>query len=309
LAPPQYFTQPKQLFPEWPRWDIGWAIALGTATATLLFLPKIMAAVLTWKNGAKTFGGGVRLAASVFCEMLFSMLLAPIRMLFHTQFVVSTLLGRRLTWKSPPRDDTETTWREAWRRHGGHTLLGLIWAGLVSKLNPSFLWWLLPVAGALMLSIPISVLSSRISLGRRLREARLFLIPEETTPPIELEQARQTARAMPPSPGFIDAVVAPTTNALVCSVGVARSEQSAAIHHARPWLVQRILRDGPDALSIAEKTMLLNDPISMSQLHFAVWTSSGAHAAWRNARLSLPPVPPVNDTDSPATEPTPRHAS
>ena len=40
-------------------------------------------------------------------------LLAPIRMLFHTEFVTTSLLGIKVPWKSPPRDDAETSWREA----------------------------------------------------------------------------------------------------------------------------------------------------------------------------------------------------
>lgn len=296
LAPPEYFTQPRQLFPDWPRWDIGWAIAIATTTATLLFLPKILATMLAWMKGAATFGSGARLAVSTFSEILFSALLAPIRMLFHTEFVITTLLGKQTLWKSPPRDDAETTWREALRRHGWHTLLGLVWAGAVFWLNPSFLWWLLPVVGALMLSIPLSVLSSRVSLGRRLRQARLFLIPEESTPPAELEQTRNAVRAAIESPGFIEAVVVPTTNALVCAAGVVPNERSTAIRDARPLLVTRALRDGPDALNKVEKGALLSDPISMSKLHFDVWTSSGAHAVWREARESLPAVPAATET-------------
>ena len=58
----------------------------------------------------------------------------------------------------------------------------MLWAGGVFWLNPSFVWWLLPVAGALIVSIPVSVYSSRVSLGRTLRKAGLFVIPEELNP-------------------------------------------------------------------------------------------------------------------------------
>jgi membrane glycosyltransferase len=36
-------------------------------------------------------------------------------------------------------------------------------------LDPAFVWWLAPVAGALALSIPLSVYTSRASLGERAR--------------------------------------------------------------------------------------------------------------------------------------------
>jgi membrane glycosyltransferase len=38
---PTYFTEPWQLFPTWPQWHPEKALALFSATATLLFLPKI----------------------------------------------------------------------------------------------------------------------------------------------------------------------------------------------------------------------------------------------------------------------------
>ncbi|MFP3335472.1 hypothetical protein SB761_32745, partial [Pseudomonas sp. SIMBA_064] len=79
-----------------------------------------------------------------------------------------------------------TPWGEAMRRHGPQTLLGIAWAGLVAWLNPAFLWWLAPIVGSLMLSIPVSVISSRTRLGLAAKDEKLFLIPEEYATPQEL---------------------------------------------------------------------------------------------------------------------------
>jgi len=66
-------------------------------------------------------------------------------------------------------------------------------------LQAGFLSWLLPVTGALAVAIPVSVLTSRVSLGRRLRDAGLFVIPEESTPPTELaEVAAALSRSIAP---------------------------------------------------------------------------------------------------------------
>src|SRR3546814_20845820 len=129
--------------------------------------------------------------------MLFSALLAPIRMLFHTQYVVSALLGISVVWKSPPRDDTATPWSQAAIRHGGGTLLGLAWLGLVYWLNPHFLWWLLPVAGSLVIAIPLSVWSSRSAIGVWPRSDRLFLIPEASLTPCALRALQAGLRGAP----------------------------------------------------------------------------------------------------------------
>ncbi len=209
LSAPKYFLRPYQLFPLWPEWHPEWAIALFGATATLLFLPKLLSMLVVALRGPSRFGGTGRLALSVAGEILLSALLAPIRMLFHTRFVLLAFLGWTLQWKSPPRQDAETTWGEAVQKHGSHTLLGLLWAGAVAWLNPSFLWWLLPIAGALIVSIPVSVYTSRVTLGRRLRAAHLFVIPEELHSPPEIRATVMSVGRLAPTPGFADAVVDP----------------------------------------------------------------------------------------------------
>jgi len=280
LVVPKYFVAPNQLFPIWPEWHVERALALWSATAAVLFLPKILSVVLVWAHGARAFGGPVRVAISMALEAISSMLLAPVRMLFHSQFVITALAGLRAQWKSPPREDAETTWSEALQRHGTHSLIGVIWAALVYWLNPAFLWWLLPVVGALMLSIPMSVYSSRISLGRFMRRLGLFVIPEELVSPPELRSLQVHLNNAPPLPGFTDAVVDPLINALTCASANVRRSQPFAIAQARQTLVQEAVTRGPDALSNAQKSVLLGDPSSLSKLHFQVWTSEQAHPGW-----------------------------
>lgn len=230
LVEPEYFTQPKQLFPLWPEWHPDRAIALFGVTATWLFLPKILSVALIAMQGAERFGGFVRLVLGMLAEWLFSMLLAPIRMLFHTQFVLAALSGWTIQWQSPPREDAATGWGTAVRRHGWHTLLGSMWAAGVYWLNPSVLWWLLPIVGALMLSIPISVYSSSARLGRLARKAGFFLIPEEANPPEELRRVAEELEYAGTPPDFAEAVADPSLNALTCALGVARSRPEVRSH-------------------------------------------------------------------------------
>jgi len=279
LVPHKYFVQPNQLFPLWPEWHLEWAIGLFTATALLLFLPKVLSVALICAKGARSYGGALRLALSVALEMLFSTLLAPIRMLFHTQFVLGALTGIAVQWKSPPREDAETTWDEALRRHGWQTLLGLAWAALVYALHPSFLWWLLPIVGALLVAVPLSVYTSRVAFGRRLRLARLFTIPEEASVPTELAEVAATTRKPIVYPGFVEAVADPQVNALMCAVRRARLK-----HRINTELVQSACRGGPQALSARERMTLLNDPLTLSRLHrearnSALWKSPDRPAA------------------------------
>jgi membrane glycosyltransferase len=286
LSEPQYFAQPNQLFPLWPEWHPERAIALFGATAVVLFLPKLLSVFLIWAKGAKRYGGGLRLISSMLAEFVFSALLAPIRMLFHTQFVLAAYMGWRIHWNSPPREDAQTTWGEALRRHGLHTLLGAAWAGVVYWLNPSFLWWLAPVVGALILSIPLSVYSSRVTLGKKSRKARFFLIPEESHPPKELRWTRRYARRATARPDFVDVVVDPVANAVACTLGVARQKQTGRVLNDRFRLVHDALTSDPDSLGTGQKNALLGDALALSQLHFLVWTSTEAHAGWQVARAA-----------------------
>jgi membrane glycosyltransferase len=162
------------------------------ATATLLFLPKLFSVLLVTPVRALRFGGAIALVVSVAGEILASALLAPIRMLFHTRFVVAALAGWSVQWKSPPREDAQTSWGEAVRRHGLHSAFGVAWAAGVYWLNPRSVV-AAPVVGALILSIPVEVLTSRAMPGERFRRAKLFLIPEEFNPLPEIQ-------VPPPSP-------------------------------------------------------------------------------------------------------------
>ncbi|HEX5392342.1 MAG TPA: glucans biosynthesis glucosyltransferase MdoH [Rhodocyclaceae bacterium] len=293
LIPPQYFVHPYQLFPLWPQWHKEWAVVLAGATATLLFIPKILGALLPLRQGVSDYGGVLRLLISMAGESLYSMLLAPVRMLFHTKFVAGALAGLHSGWKSPSREDAETTWGESLRQHGWHALLGIVWASGVFWLNPSYLWWLLPVTGALAVSIAVSVWSSRVSLGRWLRRARIFLIPEETVPPPEISGVRAYEWAtkwatqpdgIRPTHDFVSAVVDPIDNAIACAAGShMRPPGGVAAQAERRERVRIALTRGPDALKAKEKMDLLDDPQLLAQLHFAVWASNAAHPSWQAA--------------------------
>ncbi|MCW5625515.1 MAG: glucans biosynthesis glucosyltransferase MdoH, partial [Burkholderiales bacterium] len=285
LVEPEYFTRSEQLFPVWPEWHPQRGMTLYAATAILLFLPKILGVALFVLQGARHFGGRLRLMASMAVEFAFSALLAPIRMLFHTHFVLSTFAGLKIQWKSPPREDTETQWSEALRHHGLHSLLGLIWAGDVNWLNPSFLLWLLPVVGALMLSVPLSVLSSRVTMGRRLQRLGLFVIPEEELPPRELVETRARAAQTPEPPGFQDAIVDPAVNDLMRGALLRRRRNTPMDQKRRSELVPLALREGPDALSAKDKSALLLDPIALDALHRQLKTATGGvHRRWFERR-------------------------
>jgi membrane glycosyltransferase len=296
LMEPTYFMEPRQLYPLWPQWHPDKAIALFSTTIVLLFLPKLLSIILIWAKGAKEYGGGIRVTLSMLLEMLFSMLLAPVRMIFHTRFVLAAFLGWAATWNSPQRDDDSTPWGEAVRRHGPQTLLGLVWALLVTALNPSFLWWLAPIVVSLMLSIPVSVISSRTNLGLRARKEKMFLIPEEYNTPQELvstDAYTEENRLHALQQGFVRAVVDPRQNALACALATSRHGQARPVEAMRETMVGKALAGGPGTLDGNARLYLLSDPVALSRLHQQVWDSRSEAwlSAWRASVAADPHAP------------------
>lgn len=170
---------------------------LWALTLSLLLLPRGLGLLSVLLEGrAPAFGGGWRLAAGVALETLLSALLAPLRMIAHSLFVLGALTGLRLEWRSPPRQVEGVRWNDAWRHVGAPAALLLLAAIALAtaqglRVNaPVMAVWL-----ALMLAVPLAVLGGSTSLGRRLRDLGIFLIPEELRPPLLLRRARASGRA------------------------------------------------------------------------------------------------------------------
>ncbi len=309
---PEYFPHGPSLFPEWPVWRLDWALWLLAVIGLLLFLPKALSILLVWlrTRNARAYGGVFRLTASVLLEILMSSLMAPIRMVFHSRFVLTNLLGRTVAWRSQDRDETDTTWPEAIRHHGLDTVVATAWGTLLFWLNPGYFWWVTPIIGALILSVPVSVFASRVRPGDRARRLGLFLIPEETAPPPELQDlyallrdARAAAKRIPPPErdGFVRVAVDPYANAVHRALLGHRRSLRERIRAAREALVARALAEGPQSLSPAERRVLLLDPAATDALHERLWTLADRASA---ARWGRPGAPPPAAPDARTTTPT-----
>ncbi len=180
------------------------AMALWALTLLLLVTPRALGVASVWLKGEHAdYGGRLRLVTSAVLELIVSALQAPVRMLAHSTFVIGTLTGLRLEWKSPPRDATAIGWRDALRR------IGLLAApvGLIAVLAlPSDALsapHLAPLLAALLLAVPLAVLSSHPRVGAALRHVRMLWVPEEHRPPLTLRRAIEQR-------GFTDLVPLPT---------------------------------------------------------------------------------------------------
>jgi len=279
---PTYFLEPYQLFPVWPTANVGLMLTLFGLTGVLLLAPKAMAIVaIVGRREADRFGGVARLLASAFVEFLHSLLLAPVRMLFHTQFVLAALTGWRLDWKSPPRDNAATSWREALSRHGVHTLLAIAWAVAIVATSATFPWWLSPILGGLLAAIPLSVLTSRVGIGRALRERGLMLTPEETSEPRVLQEARHAAAEVVAAgdASVQRAVVDRSMHARVLAALPQRRPAAGDKAGAEARLLDRAIRGGPSTLDVSDRLRLLSSRSALAFLHREV-LAQRAHPDW-----------------------------
>jgi membrane glycosyltransferase len=185
----QYFEPGSySLFPSWPESRATEIVALLSITLSVLLMPKVLGATLALVNSKlrREYGGGFKLVMSVLVEQIFSTLLAPSMMIFHTTFVLTTLIGKSVSWNAQDRGDRGITFLDALDRHKWHVLLGLIWGGAILAMAPRYIWWMMPILSGLILSVPLTMLTSRASVGRWMRRRGLLLTPEETNTPAEL---------------------------------------------------------------------------------------------------------------------------
>jgi membrane glycosyltransferase len=271
----------------------------GTAHALLIFvicmvvimLPKALALIDLAFDGdrRRAFGGLTRATTSVILETVFSTLHAPLLMLWHTQFVITNLAGGSVGWGPQKRAVGGTAWTSAIRRHWIHTTIGLIWGVFMWRLDQTLFWWFTPVLAGLVLSIPLSVFTSRRSLGARARKMDLFLTPEETAPRLELVTLRARMKVHEITDdttprrahaGLAEAVLDPYVNAIhvsllrekqlnpvyaeqLAKLGVGRKEVSV--------LGEKLLAQGPDKLTAAERSLIMADAHALVWLHQEAW--------------------------------------
>jgi len=167
----------------------GLGLTLLSATLLMWYLPKIAGAVdvLLSASERKSFGGGLRFALNFTFEMIFSLLMTPITWLNHTIFIIGLLFGKKSGWTGQARDDHSVPLAIALRQFWPHTLSGLVLAIAVWHTHPTTLPYALIMLSGLLLSIPITVLTSWPSFGRMLIRWKLVSLPEEINPPAALK--------------------------------------------------------------------------------------------------------------------------
>jgi len=275
---PVYFFG-DNIFPVWPE---SYTVEMTTVllvTLAMLFLPKFWSFLLLLARPKmlKSYGGVMRAALSVFFESVFSMLTAPVLMLYQSKFVVAILLRRSVGWPPQNRGDHRLSFREARQAHGGQTLTGLAAGWLSYEYVPDFFLWLIPVLAGLVLAIPISMVSSSAKVGLLARKLGFFMTPEEYRAPrvVELlrENLAQAGQTGEQTEGELN-VADPGTYSLHFALLPDRPVKKRQRHQLRA-LVYQLVEEGPEALSAADKRALISDPETLTRLHALAWSRGG----------------------------------
>ena len=165
------------------RLDTG-TVLFATILA-MVFAPKLATVVdvLLRPDLRRTFGGSIRIALSVFAEILYSAMLAPIMAIAHTLFMGGIAFGKTIGWGAQARGVARLPVALAVGKLWPQTLFGLAGLLWVTQQPLNMVWPVIPVAVGPLLATLIAVLTSSETLGKLAIRSTLWRIPEETAPP------------------------------------------------------------------------------------------------------------------------------
>ena len=171
-----------------PDYPVGLAIFLYVLFFTMYLMPKIAGlidAVLT-KGAVARYGGPLRFAAATVLELVFSFLQGAVSTIRTSIFMIGLAFGKSVVWGGQSRDAYGISWSTAVRTLWPQTLFGVIVCGALWLIEPTVLWWSLPLTAGYLVAIPFAVLTASPALGRWFQRVGLAGIPEDFAPPPEI---------------------------------------------------------------------------------------------------------------------------
>lgn len=184
--PPDYFPEPYWPFPIFPQAETSKAIGLAIGVFGLLILPKFAIALHASMSGrARSFGGAARVFASVFAELLFSSLTAPVLLAWQTRSVFQVFLGRDGGWPTNNRGDATLSLGDAWAASHWIVMTGAVALAGTWAMAPGLVVWMLPVI------LPMLVAPLLLSWSSRPSRSRLFVTPTNLAEPPVMRRQRE----------------------------------------------------------------------------------------------------------------------
>ncbi|GEP44368.1 glucans biosynthesis glucosyltransferase MdoH [Brevifollis gellanilyticus] len=298
-----------------PQAVLAMQILLGV-TVMLIFLPKFAILLDEMITGRmhKTLKGRMLTYMSSMADTVVFTLMAPVLMIFHSQFVVYTVLGKGVRWVTQRRKvDGGVDWAEVFFNLWPITAIGVVWGVIAWMVSHGFLLWISPIVGALLISIPVGILVSGRSSGLRFG---LFLTPEETDPPTVLSTMNSNLTEikgrihLPPElekfHGLLQVCLDPYVNGL--HVSLLRRRKSIDVSRAYlDQIADRLIKQGPSSLSPQEMKAMIHDTETMTDVHYRIWSARDSDLApfWATAirQYNLAASSPFTHTLAQQTEP------
>jgi membrane glycosyltransferase len=250
-------------------------------TATLIFLPKTATLLDEVFTGRLFKPLKMRLLTfmSSMADTVVFTLMAPVLMIFHSQFVVYTVLGKGVRWVTQRRKAEGVDWAEVFFTFWVVSLIAIVWAVLGWFVSHAFLLWISPILIALFLAIPMAIVVSGKRSGFRFG---FFLTTEETEPPSVLATMNDNLAEikgrihLPPElekhHGLLQVCLDPYVNGL--HVSLLRRRKSIDV--SRSYLneiAQRMIQQGPQSLNAQEIKAMIHDTETVTDLHYRLWSA------------------------------------
>ena len=267
---------------ESPQAGLAAQILLGL-TAALIFLPKatiLLDELITGRVFKTPVMRAMTFLSGLLDTVVFT-LLAPVLMIFHSRFVIYTILGKGVRWVTQRRKlDGGVDWVEILLNFWPVSVLALVWGVVAWWVSLSFLLWISPILVSLLLAIPIAVAVSGTRTGRRFH---LFLTPEEAKPPgvlkameQNLDEVKGRLRLQPELErfhGLMQVFLDPYINGL--HVSLLRRRRNIDV--SRGYLDEiagRLIQQGPQSLSPQEIKAMIHDTDTVTNLHYRLWSAA-----------------------------------
>ncbi|MBL0264290.1 MAG: glucans biosynthesis glucosyltransferase MdoH [Leptospiraceae bacterium] len=254
------------------------ALKLQIFSLGILFLPRILTLIYTLvkadykKNSQNIFS----FLLSYFLEFTFSVIHAPILMYMHSKFILLTLIGFKIEWKSQNRYlDSSSAFRESFSTFYVLSLLGILTGVFFYFQISGLFYWMMPIWGSWTLSPFATYLVSCKD-----KQEKIFL--QETrfktnTDVISLERKTLSSQGLMANrrnfnvdPLFLISVD-PYYNALHCYL------QKTSLHLPEKKmkygndLMEKLLLNGPDSLNAKELRIILYSSFFMKALYSKFW--------------------------------------
>ncbi|TGN13713.1 glucans biosynthesis glucosyltransferase MdoH [Leptospira ilyithenensis] len=264
---------------------------------TLLFLPRI----LGWIDGIlnsevrKSHGGFFGLTASFILETAFSILLAPIHLIYYTIFIFFTLFNKKIEWAPQNRDAKKLhSLRSIAQSFSGLTLLGISIAFFLNGVSEILFYSTLPIWLGWILSVPVVYFSGfTFSPSNRIFQW-LFQTKEENNPSREITELAECKKRFKNElrneniPGLFLGLVHPRYFQI--------HRQMQGKKEAHPSLsikikssMAKLIEEGPEIIDKQTLAAILTNTDAIQKLHFQIWTTPQSEMApyWKEHWPSL----------------------